>query len=145
MVIGRDLWEALVDHARAAAPNEACGLLAAESGTVHRFYPIDNVDASPVHYSMEPKQQLRAMLEIEDNEWELVIYHSHTHTPARPSPEDRRLAFYPDALYAILSLADPERPVLRVYRITGSAAADVREEPVEFTATAPAGSPHDAA
>lgn len=132
MVIGREVWEALVEHARAAVPNEACGLLAANGGRVCRFYPIDNIDASPVHYTMDPKQQLHALLEIEDNEWELIIYHSHTHTPARPSPEDRRLAFYPDALYAILSLADPERPQLRAYRIKGGEPADVREEPVEI-------------
>lgn len=142
-MIEHELWEELVAHARAAAPNEACGLLAARDGRAIRFYPIDNIDASPVHYTMEPRQQLRALLEIEDNEWQLVIYHSHTHTPARPSPEDRRLAFYPDALYAILSLADPERPLVRAYRITGGEMEDVSEEPVEITAGAQAGSPND--
>lgn len=129
MVIGPDIVEAMVAHARSEFPIEACGLLAGENGSIRRFYPIANADESPVHYRMEPKEQLRVMLEIEDNEWDLAaIYHSHTHTRAYPSAEDRRLAFYPDALYVVLSLADPENPDIRAYRIDGD---QVTEEPIE--------------
>jgi proteasome lid subunit RPN8/RPN11 len=78
---------------------------------------------------MEPKQQLHAMLEIEDRDWDIAaIYHSHTHTRAYPSAEDRRLAFYPGALYIILSLADSEHPDIRGYRID---ADEVSEERIE--------------
>ena len=52
-----------------------------------------------------------------------AIVHSHTHTPAVPSPTDIGLAFYPDALYVLVSLsddqADPETGALslRAWRI----------------------------
>ncbi|HCG03360.1 MAG TPA: hypothetical protein DEV93_22835 [Chloroflexi bacterium] len=129
MVIARHFVEAMIEQAREQFPNEGCGLLAAENGKVVKFYPIENSDSSPVHYKMDPKQQLHAMLEIEDNDWDLAaIYHSHTHTRAYPSPEDRRLAFYPETLYLILSLADPEQPIMHAYRMDGD---DVTEESIE--------------
>ena len=61
-----------------------------------------------------------AITEIDDHEWELGgIYHSHTRTRAYPSATDVRLAFYPDALYLIVSLADDSNPELRGFRIQG--------------------------
>ena len=50
--------------------------------------------------------------------WELwAIYHSHTHSEAYPSETDRRLAFYPESRYMVLSLANRERPELRSFFI----------------------------
>jgi proteasome lid subunit RPN8/RPN11 len=119
----------MVDHARSEFPNEACGLLASSNGTVVRFYPIRNAEASPVTYRMEPHDQLTAMLDIDDQGWDLgAIYHSHTRTRAYPSPTDVSLAFYPDALYVIVSLANTASPDVRAYRILNGA---VTEEPLE--------------
>ena len=118
MVIAGPFLQELVDHARREFPNEACGLLATRDGVVVRFYPVANADASPVHYRLDPREQLRAMLEMDDNDWELgAIYHSHTRTRAYPSATDVSLAFYPDALYVIVSLADEEHPEIRAFRI----------------------------
>jgi proteasome lid subunit RPN8/RPN11 len=129
VVIPRAFVDQMIEHARREFPNEGCGLLAGSDGQVVKFYPIENADASPVHYKMDPKQQLHAMMEIEDNEWDLAaIYHSHTHTRAYPSPEDRRLAFYPETLYLIISLADPEQPDMHAFRVDGDA---VTEEALE--------------
>jgi proteasome lid subunit RPN8/RPN11 len=58
------------------------------------------------------------MMEIEKRGWQVAaIYHSHTRSPAYPSQTDVNLAFYPDALYMIVSLQDLERPELRAFRI----------------------------
>lgn len=130
MVIPRRFHDAMLREARESFPNEACGLLAGKSGTVDEFYPIDNVDSSPVQYRLDPQQQLQAMLEIDDRDWELcAIFHSHTRTRAYPSQTDIALAFYPDTLYVILSLAHDQHPDLRAYRIVGGA---VTEEPIEI-------------
>jgi proteasome lid subunit RPN8/RPN11 len=44
------------------------------------------------------------------------FYHSHPHSPARPSARDLAEATYVDALYLIVSLeADP--PVVRAYTL----------------------------
>jgi [CysO sulfur-carrier protein]-S-L-cysteine hydrolase len=108
----------LVAHAVAELPNEACGLLAGPDGRVERFYAMRNADDSPVTYRLDPKEQLEVFDEIEAQGWELrAIFHSHAHTEAYPSPTDRRQAFYPEAAYLLLSLADRDDPVLRGFTI----------------------------
>lgn len=129
MVIARKLVDEIIAHSRQEFPNEACGLLASRDGTAIAVYPIDNADASPVHYRMEPQQQLRAMLEIDDNGWDLgAVYHSHTHTRAYPSQTDVGLAFYPDSLYVIVSLAF-DQPEVRGFSIIDG---DIHEETIEI-------------
>jgi len=94
----------MVAHVRAAAPEEACGLLGGAGGRVCRVYPVENALHSPVAYTMEPHAQIETMLAIEAAGWELVgIFHSHPGGPAAPSPTDVRQAYYPEALTVILS------------------------------------------
>jgi [CysO sulfur-carrier protein]-S-L-cysteine hydrolase len=116
--IDDDHYRALLAHARAEYPNEACALLAGRDGSVERVYTLPNAEASPTFYVVEPKAQLRAMTEMDDLGLDLTgIFHSHVATEAYPSRTDVELAAYPDAAYLILSLADPEEPVLRAFRI----------------------------
>ena len=59
-------------------------------------------------YRLDPKEQFQAFNEFDELGWELGgIFHSHTHTEAYPSPTDRAQAFYPEALYLLVSLARP--------------------------------------
>lgn len=114
----KDFERAVVSQARAEYPNEACGLLAGTDGEATKLYPMTNAERSPVIYRMEPKEQLRVFNEIEDEGLKLLaIYHSHTRSAAYPSDTDVRLAYYPEAVYLILSLQDPDEPVLRGFRI----------------------------
>jgi proteasome lid subunit RPN8/RPN11 len=108
----------LVGHALRELPLEACGLLAARDGLVERFYAMRNADQSGVTYRLDPKEQLDVFNEIEANGWELFgIFHSHTHTEAYPSETDRRQAFYPEAYYLLLSLADRGKLEIRAFTI----------------------------
>ncbi len=128
LVLDRGTWDALVDHARSDTPYEVCGLLGIDDdGTVHHV-PITNDERSMTSYSMNPKELLRGMRDIEDHERELVIYHSHTHTQAYPSETDIRLAQYPEATYAIVTLQDRDAPDIRAFLIVDG---DVDERPVE--------------
>lgn len=121
----------MIEHARAGFPNEACGLLATKDNTVVRVYTLQNADASPVNYRLDPQEQLKAMLEIDDEGWELgAIFHSHPRTRAYPSETDKALAFYPDALYIILSLAREDAPDVRAYRLENGT---VTEEQLEIS------------
>jgi proteasome lid subunit RPN8/RPN11 len=123
--IPSDVRGAMVTHALAEYPNECCGVLAGSlngspdaPATAERFFPMKNADASPVSYRLDPKEQLHVFNEMEDRGLDLVgIYHSHTHSEAYPSDTDKRLAFYPEAHYLLLSLQDRERPVLRGFTI----------------------------
>ena len=116
--IPADIRDQMVEHAVASLPNEACGLLAGRNGRVERFYPMRNADQSRTTYRLDPKDQFQVFSEIEDTGWELAgIFHSHTHTEAYPSETDRQQAFYPDAHYVLVSLADRSNPSLRAYAI----------------------------
>jgi len=120
-------FDALVDHARSDFPFEVCGLLAGHRGRVVKHYPIPNAARSMTYYSMDPRSMLHAMNEIDDQDWDLLaIYHSHTHTEAFPSPTDVELAFYPDAVYLIVSLQDAQRPVIRGFNIVDGAITERR-------------------
>lgn len=110
----RHIAEAIVEQAWAENPNEACGIIvgdrsAAEGGRALRYEPARNRLASPFLYEIEPTDLLRLTLTTDDaDEAFWAIVHSHTHTEARPSATDLRLALYPDSLYILVSLADAE-------------------------------------
>lgn len=115
----------MVEHARSEAPLEACGVLAGKGGVVERAYPAANMEKSPVRYRMDPQEQFHILMEIEEKGWELLgIYHSHPGGAAYPSATDIKLAFYPDCVHFIVSLAEGE-PKVCAFRIVES---EVREE-----------------
>ena len=135
--------QALIDHARAETPNEACGLIvgdrpAGDGGLAVRFEPVRNAAASPYRYEIHPDDLYRLTVATDDaGEVFWGIVHSHTHTPAVPSPTDIGLAFYPDALYILVSLADDdadrsaEMPSVRAWRIVDGAIHEVALDVVE--------------
>jgi len=116
-VIPAAVRDEIVAHARAGMPNEACGILAGVDGRVERFFPAESDEPSPYYYRIESRDQIRIMNEIDDAGLDLIgIYHSHTSSPAFPSRTDAEQAFWPDAVYVIVSLASPDADV-RGYRI----------------------------
>jgi proteasome lid subunit RPN8/RPN11 len=128
------MLQELIDWARQGYPNEACGILAgdrlaADGGRPLRFHGTRNTAASPFRYQIDPGEQLRLMLAIDDAD-EVVwgIFHSHVRSVAEPSPTDVGLAFYPGSLYLICSLADDERPVVRAWTIESGEVAEVTIE-----------------
>jgi len=116
--LDRVFFDEMVEHGLAAFPNEACGLLAGKEGRPVKFFAMTNQDASPVSYRLDPKEQLTVFDEIDDEGWDLLgIFHTHTHSEAYPSETDQKQAFYPDALYLLMSLSDRSAPALRGFRI----------------------------
>jgi len=112
-------YKEIVEQGLREFPNECCGVIAANGdGRPVKVFPMRNADASPVTYRLDGTEQLKVFDELDDNGWTLwAIYHSHTHSEAYPSETDRRLAFYPEAKYLLLSLADRDAPVLRAFSI----------------------------
>ena len=121
MVIPAALRDEIVAHARAGLPNEACGILAGRDDRVDRFFPAQPDEPSPYYYRIDARDQIRIMNEIDDAGLDLVgIYHSHVSSPAYPSRTDAEQAFWPDAVYVIVSLAG-QRAEMRGYRIVDMA------------------------
>ncbi len=130
LIIPQGVLEAVVAHARADHPDEACGIIAGplDSDEAVRHVPMTNAERSPTFYSFEPSEQLQVWREMDDrDERPVVIYHSHTATEPYPSRTDIGLASDPDAHYLLVSTRDPEREEVRSYRIVGG---EVREEEV---------------
>lgn len=124
------LLDAVVAHARADHPDEACGIIAGPLGSdePQRHVPMTNAERSPTFYSFVPSEQLAVWREMDDrDERPVVIYHSHTATEPYPSRTDVGLATDPDAHYLLVSTRDPDTDEVRCYRIVDG---DVTEEEV---------------
>jgi proteasome lid subunit RPN8/RPN11 len=123
--------DAILAHARAGYPNEACGLIigdraAAAGGRALRFEATNNRAASPHRYEIDPDDLYRLTIATDDADevfWGIV--HSHVRSPAVPSPTDIGLAFYPDALYVLVSLTDES---VQAWRIVDGAVHEVELE-----------------
>jgi proteasome lid subunit RPN8/RPN11 len=113
--IPKKIIEEIFAHARTDAPIEACGYLTGKEGLVFKRYPMRNVDASPEHFTLDPKEQLQVIKQARaEGQTVLSVYHTHPASPARPSEEDIRLAFDPNISYVIASLLDEK---IRSFRI----------------------------
>lgn len=116
--ISKELYNQIIRHVNEEFPNEACGILAGKENKIEKVYTMTNVDKSPSTFFMNPKEQLKVMKEIRNQELEMIgIYHSHVTSPAYPSIRDIELAFYPEASYVIISLRDRENFEIRSFKI----------------------------
>ena len=90
-----------------ALPDEGCGLLlGTPPGVVVDVVPSANVAASAKVYEIDPKVLLRTFRRADDEGLDVIgVFHSHTHSPAYPSPTDIRQAPDPDWHYVLISLA----------------------------------------
>jgi [CysO sulfur-carrier protein]-S-L-cysteine hydrolase len=122
--IAKAHWDKLVSHAREEAPNECCGYVRLKEGAVEDVFRATNERASPYGYELDPRSLLAAN-ELDDDGFDVGIYHSHPRSPAEPSQTDINLATYPHWTYLIVSLAG--EPEVRAWRI---ADGNVSEEEV---------------
>ncbi len=115
--IPKKIIEEIFSHARKDAPIEACGYLTGKDGVVVKRYPMLNVDASPEHFTLDPKEQFQVIKQARaEGQTVLSVYHTHPASPARPSEEDIRLAFDPSISYVIASILDGKESI-RSFRI----------------------------
>ncbi|WP_422745857.1 Mov34/MPN/PAD-1 family protein [Mycobacterium sp. WMMD1722] len=132
LTIRADLVDAMVAHARADHPDEACGIIAGPEGSdrPERHIAMLNAERSPTFYRFDSGEQLKVWRALDESgDAPLVIYHSHTATEAYPSRTDISYASEPDAHYVLVSTRDPEVHELRSYRIADGV---VTEEPVNI-------------
>lgn len=119
------IYDGIVAQAYAELPNEACGLLVGKEGEVVKQHALTNIDHSPEHFSFDPAEQFQVFRSARADSLEIIAnYHSHPETPSRPSVEDIRLAYDPNILYLIVSLA-AEIPVLKAFSIQNGVSMEI--------------------
>ena len=125
--IPQKVYDAMIAHAKAGFPNEACGILGGDlkKETARDFFPMKNLDESSISYFMDPKEQLLIFKKMREAGLDMVgIFHSHVASEAFPSQKDVRLAFYPEVSYLIVSLSDINKPLLRSFKIRDEKAVE---------------------
>ena len=101
-----DVRAQLVAHASEEAPNEACGIIVFRDGESVRYERGRNTLASPKVYELEVDPDVWF---LEDEGYELAIFHSHPVTQAYPSPTDvANIGLWEGRPYFILGLAHDE-------------------------------------
>lgn len=102
----RAIPSALVDQARLAHPQEACGLLlGAQSGVVRRIQPCANHAADPAtSFEIDPAELIAALrAEREGREVVIGYYHSHPSGDPAPSATDMAHAAHDGRIWAIIA------------------------------------------
>ena len=116
--LSAEIMEQIVNHARSVYPQEACGLLIGHTPNGERFVATANVLASETAYEVDPGFLAATFRSLRSTGEQLVaIVHSHPRGPAEPSETDLQRAYYPETAHIIVSLASPERPQVRGFRI----------------------------
>ena len=130
MKIARKLLDEIVAHALDDRPNECCGMVSGAGGVATEVFRARNALASPFSFDMEPQDQLAIYTTIEERGEEIVaLYHSHTKSPAEPSQSDRNNAVsWPDPVWIIVSLQDPDEPDVRGWDMRDGEVAEVELE-----------------
>jgi [CysO sulfur-carrier protein]-S-L-cysteine hydrolase len=124
VVIDAEVRRALEEHARAEAPNEACGLLVLRDGVAERYIPGVNAANSPYRFELETDPEHWF---LEDDGYELAVFHSHVSAPARPSKTDvENIGLWQGRPYLILSLGTGE---LAAFTIEGGRISELQLTP----------------
>ena len=112
MVIPAAVRSALAEHAEAERPNEACGLLVLRDGVAERYIAGRNVAASPYRFELEVDPDAWF---LEDEGYELAVFHSHPASPPRPSRTDvENIGLWQGRLYVILEARTGELAAWRI-------------------------------
>jgi proteasome lid subunit RPN8/RPN11 len=112
VVIPADVRSALVEHATEEQPNEACGLIALRDGVAERYHPARNAAASPYRFELDADPDVWF---LEDDGYELAVFHSHISSPPRPSRTDvENIGLWEGRPYVILTVRTGELAAWRI-------------------------------
>ena len=125
MRIRRAVVEAILEHARADAPLECCGLLIGSMEVIEESYPVTNVRKSPGAFEVDPAGHFAAIRKARSYGRRVVgAYHSHPRSAPYPSETDVKESTDPALLHVIVSLAG-DVPKLRAFRITDARVEEI--------------------
>ena len=106
VVVPQAIRDELRAHAQEDAPNECCGLIVLRDGRAERYVRGRNRLASPYRYELEIDPTIWF---LEDDGYELAVFHSHVSSPPRPSRTDvENIGLWEGRPYVILALRTGE-------------------------------------
>ena len=85
VVVPDEVRSALAAHAQDESPNEACGLVVMKDGIAERYVRGRNTAASPYRFELDVPPETWF---LEDDGYELAVFHSHLSSPPHPSRTD---------------------------------------------------------
>ena len=124
VIVPAELRRELERHAAEEDPNEACGLVLLRDGRAVGYERGRNAEASPYRFRLEVEPEVWF---LEDEGYELAVFHSHVSSPPRPSRTDvENIGLWEGRPYLILSLGTGE---LAAWRITGGEVSPLELQP----------------
>jgi len=134
LILKSEDYQKILKYSLQHKPVEACGIIAGiideDAGKYFstKVYLMENTKNSPEHYLMEPEEQFDVFKDMRKNELDFIsVFHSHPHSPARPSQEDIEMANYNEAIYLIISLQQ-EQEDFRAYFIQNEQPQEIEVE-----------------
>ena len=122
MVISGTIRAEIAEHANREKPNEACGLVLIRNGVAERYIPGENVAASPYRFELKVPPDTWF---LEDEGYELAVFHSHLSSPPRPSRTDvENIGLWESKPYLIYTVSSG---LFAAWRITNET---ITEEPL---------------
>jgi proteasome lid subunit RPN8/RPN11 len=113
VVVPDAMRRALVEHAAAEEPNEACGLVLLRDGVAERYVAGRNAAASPYRFELELDDP--EVWFAEDDGYELAVIHSHISAPARPSRTDvENIGLWAGKPYLIYSIGQDDLAAFKI-------------------------------
>lgn len=105
--ISKTDFNAILNHAKHAHPEECCGMFTGDGQKVQALYPSDNISAQDKTRTFEVNPKVRFQIIRETGERSVMgIYHSHPNGVPYPSQTDRSMVYEPDLIWIIATLTE---------------------------------------
>ncbi|MBF0400978.1 MAG: M67 family metallopeptidase [Magnetococcales bacterium] len=116
--IPRPVLNRMLSHAQRSLPAECVGVLSGQGQTITGWHPLTNQWQDGRRFLADSTELIALLRQLRtEGQQLLAIYHSHPQGDTTPSPTDLQQAYYPDALYLIISLQTQGRLEMNGYRI----------------------------
>ncbi len=122
----RAMRSRIIEHARVEHPRECCGIVTGRGGSAREVIPLANVASGLDFYRIDDTELFLLYKRLDEQGEEiLAMYHSHPTSAAVPSTTDIELAYWPEAIYLICSLAVDDSPDLRGFLIVDGVVTEI--------------------
>ena len=108
IIITESQKKILSNHADNEKPNESCailfGMIDGQKTTVKEIFFTENIDKSPVNFTISNEQLIKCYKTAEEKKMEVVgIFHSHPISEAYPSDTDKKFMYSNPVVWVIYS------------------------------------------